>query len=377
MLQRIKHMLIKEFIQVLRDPRMMGVIFVAPVLQLLLFGYAVNTDVRDVPMAVADGDRTPASREFVAAFIGSGYFHAVAAPGNPAEIQAVMDRGTVRCVLQLKAGFAQDLDAGHAVAVQLLLDGTDSNTAMLVANYAAQITAGYSEKRARAWLTRQGAGARREPSGVRLEPRAWFNQNLESRNYYVPGVVATIVTLVTLMLTSMAIVREKEIGTMEQIMVTPIRPWEFVLGKMAPFVAIGYIDVVLVTTTAVFWFGVPIRGSLLLLFLGTGVFIITTLGGGLLISTVCGTMQQAMMTAFFFFLPGVLLSGFMFPIANMPPLIQWLTLLNPLRYYLVIIRGIFLKGVGLEVLGPQFLALAALGVAVFIAASLRFHKTAA
>ena len=207
-----------------------------------------------------------------------------------------------------------------------------------------------------------------------VETRAWFNENLESRNFYVPGVIAIIVMLVTLMLTSMAVVREKEIGTMEQIMVTPITPLEFILGKTVPFALIGFADVILITVLGVFWFKVPIRGNLLLLFVATALYLVTTLAIGLFISTVSRTQQQAMMSTFFFYFPAVLLSGFMFPIANMPEAVQWLTYLNPLRYYLVILRGIFLKGNGADVLWPQLLALFLLGGAVLAASTLRFHK---
>jgi ABC-2 type transport system permease protein len=218
-------------------------------------------------------------------------------------------------------------------------------------------------------------GVYQEPGSVELQSRAWFNENLESRNFYVPGVIAILVMLITLMLTSMAIVREKEIGTMEQIIVTPITPAEFIIGKTVPFALIGFADVVLITVVGVFWFEVPVRGSLPLLFVATALYLMTTLGMGLLISTVSRTQQQAMMSTFFFYFPAVLLSGFMFPIANMPRVIRWLTFLNPLRYFLVIIRGIFLKGVGPGVLWPQMLALAVMGLLTLWIASKRFRKT--
>ncbi|MCB1124046.1 MAG: ABC transporter permease, partial [Verrucomicrobiae bacterium] len=205
--------------------------------------------------------------------------------------------------------------------------------------------------------------------------RAWFNENLESRNYFVPGIMAVLVMLVTLMLTSMAIVREKEVGTIEQIMVTPIRRVEFILGKCAPFVVIGYVDVLLVTAVGVLWFDIPIRGSFPLLLAGMGLYLMSTLGIGLFISTVCSTQQQAMMTTFFFFFPAMLLSGFIYPIANMPEVIQWITLVNPLRHVLVIIRGIFLKGVGADILWPPMLALLLIGLVVLTFAVSRFRKT--
>ena len=208
-----------------------------------------------------------------------------------------------------------------------------------------------------------------------MESRAWFNENLESRNFYVPGVIALLVMVITLLLTSMAVVREKEIGTMEQIMVTPITSKEFILGKTAPFALISFIDVLLITLVGVYWFDVPIRGNLLLLLLATGLYLMTTLGMGLFISTVSRTQQQAMMSAFFFQFPATLLSGFVFPIANMPEVVQWLTYFNPLRYFLIIILGIFLKGVGVTILWPHLLVLGVMGSIILWSASRRFKKT--
>ena len=213
------------------------------------------------------------------------------------------------------------------------------------------------------------------PGRPGLRSRTWFNENLESRNYFVPGVIAIVVTLVTLLLTSMAVVREKEIGTIEQIMVTPITPTEFILGKTVPFALIGLADVLLVTAVGVFWFDVPIRGNLLLLMGCAGIYLVTTLGIGLLISTVSQTQQQAMMGTFFFFFPAMMLSGFVFPIPNMPEVVQWITYLNPLRYLLIILRGIFLKGVGASVLWPEILALAVMGALMLWFVPTRFHKT--
>ena len=373
MMERIKHMLIKEFIQIFRDPRMKGIIFLMPIVQLLVFGYAVTTDVRDVTTAVYDLDNSSASRELVARFVESGYFDVVAYATGPDDVRQLIDRGDVRVVLQMNSGFEADLRAGRTAELQLIVDGTDSNTAGIVLDYSAKITGEYSQAILASRLGRLGGST--APEAVRLETRAWFNENLESRNFYVPGVIALIVMLITLMLTSMAVVREKEIGTMEQIMVTPITATEFILGKTIPFALIGLVDVLLITVLGVFWFGVPIRGSLLMLFFATLLYLMNTLGVGLLISTASETQQQAMMSAFFFYFPAVLLSGFMFPIANMPQVIQWLTYLNPLRYFLVIVRGIFLKGVGPAILWPQMAALALMGLTLLWSASRRFKKT--
>jgi ABC-2 type transport system permease protein len=277
-------------------------------------------------------------------------------------------------VLRMNSGFGEDLRAGRTAELQIILDGTDSNTAGVALGYATRIIREFSRKIIVDRFTKI-RGPMVTPGMVDLRHRAWFNENLESRNYFVPGVIMIVVTLITLLLTSMAVVREKEVGTMEQLIVTPIRRIEFVLGKSVPFAIIGMIDVLLVAGVGVFWFEVPIRGSLLLLLGSVCVYLMTTLGVGLLISTISQTQQQAMMSTFFFFFPAILLSGFMFPIANMPPVIQWLTVLNPLRFFLTIIRGIFLKGVGLEVLWPQVAVLCVMGVVVLWLVAVRFQKT--
>ena len=376
MFERIHHMLIKEFIQAFRDPRMKAVVFVMPVVQLLVFGYVVTTDVKHVATAIYDLDNTVASRELLSRFVRSGYFDAKEYVSSDARARDVLDRGKVQALLRLDRGFENDLRAGRTARLQVIVDGTDSNTAGIVLNYSAKIAGDFSQQVLNERAERlTGSGAR--PGRVALATRAWFNENLESRNFYVPGVIATLVMLITLLLTSMAVVREKEIGTMEQIMVSPITPLEFILGKTVPFALVAFVDVVLITVMGVFWFQVPIRGHVVFLFAGVVLFLITTLAIGLLISTVSQTQQQAMMGTFFFYMPALLLSGFMFPIANMPAVIQWLTLLNPLRHFLVIIRGLFLKGVGPSVLWPQMLALAALGAATLFLAARRFRKTLA
>jgi ABC-2 type transport system permease protein len=376
MWERIVTMLRKEFRSVFRDPRMRFVIFGVPVVQTLIFGYAVTMDVRHVRLTLIDRDNTPASRALVARFTGSDYFDVVQRTDSEAEAGAELDAASSAAVLQINAGYEANLRAGRAAPVQLIVDGSDSNTARLVLNYSSVIAASYNNELVLETALRR-AGRAFSAGSIDLRARAWFNENLESRNYFVPGVMAVLVMLVSLMLTGMAIVREKEVGTIEQIMVTPIRPLEFMLGKFAPFIVIGFVDVVLVTVVGVFWFDIPIRGNFALLLLGTAFFLLSTLGIGLFISTVSGTQQQAMMTTFFFFFPAMLLSGFIYPIANMPEAVQWLTLLDPLRYFLIIIRGVFLKGVGFDVLWPQLAALLVLGLAVMTFAVSRFHKTLA
>ena len=374
--ERILTMLRKEFIQVFRDPRMRMVILGVPVIQCLIFGYAVTMDVRHVRLVVVDHDGTPATRALIARFTGSDYFDAVASTDDETRARRLIDAAEASAILQIDAGFSADLAAGRTAAVQLVVDGSDSNTARMVLNYSATIVSGYGNA---VLVDRAGrqTGRTLSTGAVDLRSRAWFNENLESRNYFVPGIMAVLVMLVTLMLTVMAIVREKEVGTIEQIMVTPIQPVEFILGKCAPFVVIGFIDVLLVTAVGVFWFEIPIRGSLLLLLASTALYLMSTLGIGLFISTVSSTQQQAMMTTFFFFFPAMLLSGFIYPIANMPAAVQWLTFVNPLRYYLIIIRGVFLKGIGADLLWPQMAALFVLGLGVLTFAVKRFHKTLA
>ena len=376
MWERLRNMLIKEFLQVLRDPKMRGVIFVMPLLQVMVFGYAVTTDVRNVPVAVLDFDQSVASRELLSRFSASGYFRFVSQTRNVNDATHLLDKESVGAILRIDQGFEEDLRAGRTAKLQVIADGTDSNTAGIVLGYTGRIAGEFSGK---VLLTRfsrlRGEGPL--PGNVELISRAWFNENLESRNFYVPGVIAIIVMLITLMLTSMAIVREKEIGTLEQLLVSPITPAEFILGKTLPFALIGYADVLLVAALGVFWFEVPIRGSLPLLLVATTFYLMTTLGIGLFISTVSRTQQQAMMSVFFFYFPAVLLSGFMFPIANMPPPVRFLTYANPLRYFLVILRGIFLKGAGTATLWPPMAALLAMGLLTLLVTTRRFRKTMA
>ncbi|MRR33763.1 ABC transporter permease [bacterium] len=374
MFERLKSMLIKEFIQVFRDPRMRFIIFIVPLFQTVVFGYAVNTDVRDIRTAVYDLDNSTESRDLTARFAGSGYFRIVEHVSGDERVRELIDRGEVKAVLRMNKGLGDSLRAGREAPLQILLDGSDSNTAGIVLNYAGKIVARYND-RLRMEQAARSFGPAFRTGGVELRSRAWFNENLESRNFYVPAVIANIVFIITMLLSSMAVVREKEIGTMEQIIVTPIRRGEFILGKTVPFVLIGFIDVALITLLAAFWFQVPIRGSIPLLFGATALFLMSSLGFGLLISTISRTQQQAMMSAFFFIFPAMLLSGFAFPIENMPEPVQWLTYLNPLRFYLVIIRGIFLKGVGGAVLWHQFLALLVLGTVILWFAVSRFRKT--
>lgn len=363
--ERVFEMVRKELRQVFRDPRLRRVIFVAPVIQLLVFGYAVSTDVRNTRTLVVDNDRTSASRELVEAFAASGYFRIVGVSDRPADIVRALDRGDAVVALTIPAGFARDLAAGRA-RVQILLDGTNSNVAT--------VARGYAERIVQSWGMSRAPGL--PPPAVDLRSRAWFNPDLDSRDYNVPAVIGVLLMLLCLLLTSLAVVREREIGTLEQLLVSPLRSGELILGKTLPFALIGMVDLALVVAMALFWFGVPFRGSALLLVLASVLFLFSALGMGLLISTVSNTQQEAFMSAFLVFMPAILLSGFLFPVGSMPAVFQALTLVNPLRHYLEIVRALFLKGAGFEPLRTQFLALLALGTGLLWLAAWRFRRKA-
>ena len=372
-LRRVAHLVRKELLQLRRDPQMLRIVFLSPLFQLFVFGYAVSTDIRHVATALLDQDRTVQSRELADRFARSGYFDLERLPGGPREVDALLDAGRVQVALVIPRGFAADLAADRTARVQLLVDGSDSMTAAMVAGYASGIAGEYSARVAAERLERLRARVQRVPA-VEERTRVWYNPELRSVRFMVPGVFSMILFLVTMLLTSLAIVKEREIGTLEQLVVTPITPVELIAGKTLPYIAIGFVDMLLVLALATFWFGVPVAGSVALLFALSLVFIFTSLGLGLFISTVSHTQQQAMMTTFFIMLPSILLSGFIFPIANMPQVIQWVTHAIPLRYFLVIVRGIFLKGNGFAVLWPQVAVLLAFGVGILTLAVLRFKK---
>ena len=380
MWERIREIIRKEFRQTLREPRLRGMLIGPPLIQMLIFGYAVNLDVELVKIAWLDFDNTSKSRDLLEKFRGTPAFRIEAMPASQQEVQELLDRGAVQAAIQVPAGFARSLKDGREAEVQVLIDGANSNTAAIVANYSANVISSYNRETLTARMTEKLVG-RTQTGPVRLAApsiatatRVWFNPELKSRNYFVPGTIVNIIMLVTLMLTAMSIVREKEIGTMEQIMVTPIRPIELMLGKTLPFALVGILDMGLVVAIALTVFRVPVRGSMLLLLFASILFLLTTLGAGLFLSTVSHTQQQAMMGSFFFFQPSFMLSGFTFPIRNMPEAVQWLTYINPLRYFMEIVRGVFLKGSGIDVLWPQLLALGVFGVTILFLSAQRFHK---
>ena len=367
MFARIKHIIIKEFLQALRDRRKRVFIIGPPLIQLFVFGYVATTDVTHIATALYDLDKSQQSRELIRKFKASGYFLIKFAPESAGEIRDLLDKGEVLCALQINPGFASDLKKGIPTEIQIIIDGTDSNTGMIAMNYATRIVAQYAQELA-------SPAIKAKLSKIEFRSRVWYNPELRSRNYNIPGVIALIIMIICLMLTSMAVVREREVGTMEQLMVTPIRPVELILGKTIPFALISFFDMTLVTVVGVLWFKVPIKGAFSLLVLGTSLYLLSVLGIGLFISTITKNQQQALMATMLFGMPAILLSGFMFPIQNMPKIFQYLTYFNPLRYFLVIIRGVFLKGNGLDILYPQMLALLALGSVIIMISSLRFKK---
>lgn len=373
MFERALAILKKEFKQIFRDPRMRMIIFITPLLQIILFGYAANRDITYIPTAIYDRDNTAESRDLLRRFTYSKYFIPEKYIFTDKEQDYVLNKGEVNTVIRIDRGFTRNLNADKDAGIQLAFDGTDSNSVMIVMSYANTIIGNYQQEilKNRA----QEAGFLNTIPSVELTDRAWFNGNLISRNYYLPGVIATIVTVMSLMLTSMAIVKEKEIGTMEQLTVSPLRPLELIIGKLLPFALIALVQVLLITTLGVLWFNIPLRGSILILLFSTGIYLFTTLGIGLFISTISSTQQEANMSVFLFYLPAVLLSGFAYPIANMPQVIQWFTVFNPMRYFMVIIRSIFLKGVGLDILWPQLVPLLIIGLIVISWSALRFRKT--
>lgn len=370
----IRRMVVKEFLQIRQDKRMLPLILLAPVIQVILLGYAATVDVKNIPLVVYDADRSLESRQYLERFTNSGYFTIVEYAVNPTDLDRALDRGHATLAVSIPHDFSKSLGLDRPVSVQLLADGTDANTANISLSYAAQITAGYAQTIFAQQLLREGSGS--VVPRVKAETRVWFNPDLRSANYMVPGVVALILMIITTTFSSASIVREKEVGTIEQILVTPIKPYQFILGKLLPFIIIGFVDVALVLGVAVNWFEIPLKGSIPLLFALCGLFLLTTLGLGLFVSTVSRTQQQAMMTAqFFVFFPFLFLSGFTFPIENMPPIIQGITHLIPLRYFLSIIRGLFLKGVGMMELWDEALFLLIFGLVILSLSVVRFKKT--
>lgn len=372
---RLRQMLIKEFIQVFRDKRMRFMLFGPPIIQMVLFGYAATLEIQHVPIAVVDYDSSQLSRDFVSRFAGSRYFVVQLRTLDRAAAHRAMDRGEIVMAVQINDGFAQRLRKGQTATVQLLLDASNSNTALVALGYVNQLASKFAADYQAEALNRASPSLLAQMPSISLERQPWFNPDLRSQWFFVPGVMGNLITLVIVVLTAFAVVREREIGTLEQIMVTPIRQVEFILGKTLPFFLIGLADATLITCVGTLWFHVPLRGSLLVLGVGAVLYLFCVLGIGLLISTLSDNQQQALVSAFFFLMPAIVFSGFATPISSMPQVLQWITLLNPLRYFLVVLRGVFLKGVGFDVLWPQMASLAVFAVVILTASVLRFRKS--
>jgi ABC-2 type transport system permease protein len=365
-MRRVLHLVKKELLELRQDPRLFGIVILAPIIQLTVLGYAATTDVKHVPIVIVDPDRSSESRALIARFQASSNFTLVGLLESTDEIDRWLDRGDAWMAVSIPPDYGQRLQARRPVSLQVVADGTDANSTNVAMGYARALVSGYAQELA--------PGPAATPP-VSLQLRVWFNPELESRDFMIPGIVALLLLVVTTNLSAMAIVREKEVGTLEQLNVTPLARWELIVGKLLPYAFIGIIDVVLVLVVALYWFEVPMRGSIPLLFAMSLVYLMSTLGLGLFVSSISNTQQQAMLTTtFFFMMPMIYLSGFVFPIENMPAWIQPATYLIPLRYFLVIVRGIFLKGVGLETLWPQALALLGWGTAVLALATLRSSK---
>lgn len=375
MLGRLRGMLIKEFIQVFRDKRTRFLLFGPPVIQMLVFGYAATLDIRHIPTAVLDFDHSQVSRELLSRFTASPYFEVRARAGDRAEIGELIDRGDVTVALQINAGFAQDLRKGRTARLQVIVDSSNSNTALIAVGYINQIAGRFAQDYQRERLSATAPLLQARLPTIVLERRPWYNTGLDSQWFFVPGVIGNLILIMVVSLTAFAVVREREIGTLEQIMVTPIGRLEFILGKTLPFFLIGLLDTTLVSVVGTVWFGVPFRGSLAVLALGAILFILCMLGIGLFISTISMTQQQAMVSGFFFNMPAITFSGFGTPISSMPEFLQWLTYLNPLRYFLEVLRAVYLKGVGLDVLWPQMAAMGLLAAIMLAVSVARFRKS--
>ena len=374
MFARLKQMLIKEFIQVFRDKRTRFILIGPPIIQMMVFGYAANFEIRHVPAVVLDLDHSQESRELVSRFTSSPYFDVQRQLTDSRQLSDEIEQGKATAGIEIDAGFAQKLRSGQTAPLQVIVDATNSNTALIASGYVSQIALGFAREFQRDRIQRIAPQLIEVMPSVELAPRPWYNPDLRSRWFFVPGIIGSLTLVLVITLTAFAVVREREIGTLEQIMVTPIRPAEFILGKTLPFFLIGIFDVTLIAVVGSLWFEVPFRGNIAVLATGAVLFILCMLGVGLLISTISSTQQQAMVTSFFFIMPAITFSGFGFPINTMPHWMQLMSYAIPLRYFLIVVRGSYLKGVGMDILWPQMAAMAGLAFALLTTAILRFHK---
>jgi ABC-2 type transport system permease protein len=372
MLRRIGSVIRKEFLHILRDPRTLVIMFLIPVVQLILLGYAAVTEVDHLPTAYLDRDRTSASRALLRAFEASGYFDFLYPVEDEEEMAYLINAGKARAGLSIPAGYGEAVLSGRLAQVGFAIDGSDPTVATSALSAAQALGQALSAELVALNLARRGVAV--QPAGVEVRTRVWYNPNLKNANFMIPGLIAIVLQVLTTMLTALAIVREREQGTLELLIVTPVRPAELVVGKLVPYVAIAFVDLLEVLAIGTLWFKVPIHGSVGLLLALAAVSLMTSLGLGLLISTLAGTQREAMLLVWFTVLPSIFLSGFLFPIAAMPPVLQALSYAIPLTYLLVIVRGIILKGVGLQFLQEQALALVVFGLVLLSVASLRFRK---
>jgi len=353
---------------------MFGIILLGPILQLIFFGYAVNMDLEKVSAVVFDKDKSVKSRLFIDEFTGSNYFEILDYTNSYDDVQKYLEGGKATLAIIIENKFEQNLSANRTAKVQVIFDGSDGNKASIAAGYVTNIFSDFSKN---ILLELQNKTGQKKTliSPIEAEIRAWFNPTLKTRNFMIPGIIGMLLSIITLILTSLAIVKEKEIGTLEQIIVTPIKPYELIIGKTIPFAAMGFIVVSVILSVMTFGFNIPIKGSISFLFLSSAVYILSTLGLGIFVSTVSKTQQQAMMIAVFVvMMPMVFLSGFAFPIENMPVIIQQITYIIPLRYFMTIIRGVILKGIGLNELWFELLIMLIMGVVLLTLSSLRFRK---
>ena len=367
------HLVRKELRQVFRDPTMLRIIFLMPLAQLFVLGYAVTFDVKNVALLAIDRDVTSASRGLVDRFAHNEHF-IVKRIGDPgARVEGYLRRGEAMIAIVIPKDFGRSLETGRPTEIEILLDGSNSNTAGIALGYCNRIIYRFAADRAAEGLAR-APSITRAPRLIEPETRIWYNPELKSVYFMIPGIIAILLTIITMLLTGLAIVKERETGTLEQLLVTPLKPWQIIAGKTIPFAMLGIAEMALATTAGVLWFGIPLAGNVALLALLGITFIIATLGLGVLISTIAGTQQQALFVTWFFLQIFIMLSGLFYPIENMPRAVQTITVINPLRYFIAINREIFLKGGGLDVLWPELRSLLVIGVCVFGFATLRFHK---
>jgi ABC-2 type transport system permease protein len=374
-MRRLHQMLIKELIQLFRDPKSRFALFAPVLVQMMVFGYAATFEIRHIPTAVLDYDNSYESRDLLARFQASRYFAVRYRVHNQAAVRRLIDSSDVAIAIKINAGFSELLRKNDSAPIQVILDGTNSNTALIALGYVTDVAGQFADEYERDQMERISPAMIDRVPSVRLEPRPWFNHDLNSHWFFIPGLIGTILLVTVVQLTAFAIVRERELGTLEQIMVTPISRLEFVAGKTLPFFLVGIVDAVVIALIGSFWFGVPMRGNFLVLMLGVALFLLSSLGIGLLISNSARTQQQSMVSGFFFLMPAIILSGFGTPITTMPRFLQYFTLINPLRYFLDVVRGVYLKGVGLDILWPDMVAMAILGVLLLGFTATRVRKS--